>query len=392
MRRRRRASVKPAVPAPVVKERLFYEKVEAGTETTSGSRRLLVADLGTLGQSSEFVRAGRVDVVSDAAFSPDGERLLLAAISNSRPILLETTSLLTAAGADRITLDAVRVMGLEQVRSDRFLACNWSGGYQHPQRGTMMWGLRGGLDDLKVYSGIVDADSFRSAAERGFEFLDRTTGGGTDDQAADQNGRQVASRMPTCGVSHQECPAYHLCVDSQRQMIACRPDDPASCDGHGGRCTLRPRAVEQEYVTPAGIDPLEWVCAADCGNDRQCFTQECQNGPCRFCDPGTLSCVECRDTIRQLGELELDGHEGCPDQRAFRCEAGTCVSDCYREVDDQTAFLCDPVTQYCEKGRCVLHDWHMVGFGSGVVCWGRRYATRSRPRGWVWLEWLHSGH
>ncbi|MFT7582847.1 MAG: hypothetical protein ACI9MR_004531, partial [Myxococcota bacterium] len=99
------------------------------------------------------------------------------------------------------------------------------------------------------------------------------------------------------------------------------------------------------------------VCAADCTTDNQCFTEECLNGPCRFCDTGTLTCLECRDSVRQLGAISISGIEGCPDQRSFACETGACVTDCYAFEDGQSIYLCDPTTEFCDAGRCVLLDW-----------------------------------
>ena len=290
--------------------------------------------------------AGLFDTVDDSIFSPDGGRLLLSAFSHSRPVLLRTQELGTAAGAEKILLDPRRLRGLDWVRRDQFMACNWVGGYQHPQSKTIWWGLRGGLDDMKVYTGLRDPDAFRSEAERGHDYL----------KAAGLDG-ELETKLPSCTNSHLECPSYYLCVEGECIMVACDPEDPYSCSEHGGRCTLRPLAVEQEFAGPMGEDLFAWVCAADCTVDAHCYVQECLNGPCQFCDPATLTCIECRNSVKTIGDVTVQGVEGCPDQKSFRCEAGTCITDCYAFVDDKSIYLCDQSFEYCDQGQCVVHDW-----------------------------------
>ena len=308
---------------------------------------LAVKDLRSAGLPQVFERAGTFESVVDGAFSPDGDNLLLAAISAARPILLRTRDLNSALDAERVVVSPVRADGLRWVRQARLYPCNWAGGYVHLQSKTILYGWRGGLDDLKLYAGLRDPDAFRSEAERGFEFLT-------------QNGQDgvVASRLPQCGNSHIECPAFQLCIASECQMVPCDPADPWSCADSGGRCTLRPEAVEQENPNAGGSTAgWDWVCAADCTTDNQCFTEACLNGPCRFCDSGSLTCLECRESVRQLGAISIAGIEGCPDRRSFACEAGACVTDCYAFEDGQSIYLCDPTTEYCDAGRCVLLDW-----------------------------------
>ncbi len=298
--------------------------------------------------------------ITGGAFSPDGEQLMLGTITNARPHLLMTDELedslnVGSAGdvpyysvseSKRVTSSPLAVSGIEWERQSRLYACNWLGAYLHFQSKAYMYGFRGGLEDTKIYSGLRDADAIRSEAERGTEFLVKNGLSG-----------QVDSKLPSCGNSHLECPPFHLCIESECQMRACDPSDPWSCADVGGRCTLRPISVEQEQTDASGSSQgYDWVCSADCNNDNQCFTQVCLNGPCRFCD-ASLTCIECRDSTTQLGELTIAGIEGCPDQRSFACDSGACVTDCYAFEDGQSIYLCDETTEYCDAGQCVLLDW-----------------------------------
>lgn len=319
-----------------------------------GSGQLCLDDLDCAGEvcaggqcaGGVFATAGLIEFVRDAVFSPNGTRLLLDAISKSRPVLLRTANVATAVGAEKVFLQPRELRGLDWVRQDRFMACNWVGGYAHPQNKSILWGLRGGLDDLKIFSGLRDPDAFRSEAERGRAFLEKN---GMDGE--------LESKLPTCANNHLECPDFHLCVDNECTMVACDPSDPYGCVEYGGRCTLRPPTVEQEYKDQQGSDLFEWVCAADCNVDAQCYGQACLNGPCLYCDPVSLTCAECKETLVTLGELTYATIEGCPDSNSFRCEAGACVTNCYNFADDQSVYLCNPGLEYCYQGECVLHDW-----------------------------------
>ena len=339
-----------------------------------GLDELLLKDLERAEVPELIDPAGLFEQLDSAAFSPDGTRMLLGAVSHSRPVLLRTDSVHSMEAAESVLLSPTRTSGLDWVRQDRFMACNNASGFVHPQGKALMWGLRGGLDDLKVWSGVRDPQAFRSEAERGHEFLD-----------AAGLGDELESRLPACENDHLQCPPFHLCVEGACELVPCDPVDPWSCAGSGGRCTLRPQAVEQEYRDLLGNDPFAWVCSADCSVDRQCFAQECLNGPCRFCDVATASCVECRNTVRQLGDLTVAAVEGCPDQRSFRCSDGACVTECYSFEDDQSRYLCDPALEYCEQGRCVLHDWDWWDLSPASFAGGStmRQAIAPDPaRGW----------
>lgn len=317
----------------------------AGTE-------LLVKDLTSAIDPTPLQRGGTFEFVEAAAFGPDGDDLLLAAVSRSRPVLLRTHGLSSAANADRIQVTPTRVGGMKWVREDRYYACNWVGGYLHPQKKRIIQAFRGGLDDLKVFSGERDADAFRSEYERGVEQL-----------AAEHRDGEVESQLPSCGNNHAECPPFHLCVASECRMVNCDPGDPQACGAYGGACTQRPVSVEQEHLGPGGSDAFAYVCAADCNTDRQCFSEACLNGPCRFCETPAQVCIECREEVQDLGVLQIAGIAGCPDRRSFFCAGGACRSDCYRTVDGQNVYLCDPATQFCNQGRCDVLGWDWWDLG-----------------------------
>jgi len=328
-----------------------------GAFTRQAVSTLAVKDLTSAALPEAFDGAGMFEQVDTAAFAPDGERLLLAAVSKARPVVLRTQDLFGAGGALSMFLEPTRVRGLDWEREDRLYPCEWAGGYLHLQTKEMQQGLRGGLDDLKIYDGLRDPDAFRSEAARGRDFL-KTAG---LDGALD-------SKLPSCGNSHAECPAYHLCVDSECVMVPCDPNDPTACAAQQARCTLRPAGVEQEAAGQGGAATnFAWVCAADCTTDSDCFGQQCLNGPCRFCDQNTHTCIECRDTVKQLGALTIATTEGCPDTKSFSCDEGACVTECYTFADEQSVYLCDPLLEYCDKGKCVLHDWSWWDFAPATM-------------------------
>jgi len=312
----------------------------------------LVKDLTSTAPATPFTAAGLYEQIDDAVFSPRGETLLLAAVSSSRPIILRTETLLGAAGAASLLVEPTRLSGLDWVREERYSPCEWAGGVQHLQTKQILSGLRGGLDDMKVFGGLRDPDAFRSEAERGHELLDHVGLGG-----------ELASRLPSCGNNHAECPPYHLCVASECVTVPCDPEDPYSCSDTQSRCTLRPLSVEQENAGPGGdTSAFDWVCAADCNVDAQCFSEACLNGPCRFCAPVEHTCIECRDVVKDLGALTIATTEGCPDTKSFACVSGACETECYSFEDGESVYLCDPLLEYCDHGRCVMHDWSWWDF------------------------------
>jgi hypothetical protein len=312
-----------------------------------------------------FDPAQRFDLLQEATFSPDGDRLLLSVISNAQPVLLATGDLdladpkspKSAEDAVRVDQRAMVVRAMDWVRQTRFYPCGWVGGYQHLADKSLLSAFRGGLDELKLFSGLRDSLAFRSEAERGHAGLKKSGQDGL-----------LPSKLPGCGNNHLECPAFHLCIDSECAMVPCDPSDPWTCAGWGGRCTLRPEAVEQEYGESP--DAFAWVCSAECNTDQQCLLKQCANGPCRFCDGTTQTCVDCREGTRTLGALTIATVEGCPDEKSFSCDAGTCVSECYQFDDEASSYLCDPSLEYCQKGRCQLHDWTWWDFAPATFSGG----------------------
>ncbi len=331
---------------------------------------LLVKNLRTLDEPRPLDPAGLFEQLDDAAAGPDGDRLMLAAVSQARPVLLRTATFsvadpsISAAGAERVLVQPTRLTGLTWVRQERYYPCNWVGGHLHLQAKTVIAGFRGALDELKLYAGLRDPDAMRSEAERGARAVVQNGIGG-----------EVDSLLPSCGNSHAECPPFHLCLESECRLVPCDPADPYACTAYGGRCTLRPLAVEQE----GGGDAFDWVCAADCNVDLQCYSQQCLNGPCRYCDPLTLTCIECRETVQQLGELTVAGIEGCPDERSFRCVAGACVTECYAYEDGQSVYLCDSATEYCDRGQCVLLDWDWWDLAPATLSGGGEFRPAVPP-------------
>lgn len=332
---------------------LRLERVGAGAPSVAfgafgreATEELLVQDLTRAAPPVPFDPAGRFELVEEAHFSPGGDALLLAAVSQARPILLRSDSLTSAADAARVSREDLRLRGMSWVRQDSYYPCGWSGAYLHPYTKQVVSSLRGGLDDMKVYYGLRDAESIRSEAERGLERLER------------EGRRSGPSFLAEACSSNADCAAYHLCVNGECAMVDCDPEDPYTCLEHGGSCVQRPLSVEQENAALLEEDGFfDWVCATDCASDRQCFTQECLNGPCRFCDTVAETCVECRYAETDFGAFTIAGIEGCPDRNSFACVEGACVTECYAFEDGESRYLCDPATEYCSQGRCVLLDW-----------------------------------
>ncbi len=332
--------------ATVSFERVDLEdaEVDFAPLTRDAQEELFIKDLTTNDPPAPYDPAGRFEQIEEALFSPDGQELLLAVISRARPLLLRSASLQSAAESVRISRGTLRLRGMSWSKQDNFYACNWAGGYLQPFDKEVLSSLRGGLDDMKFYHGIRSAESLRSEFERGLERLEQ------------EERLEGDSLLAQCNGSNADCPDFHLCINSECVMIDCDPDDPYSCNDFGGSCVQRPTSVEQEnaQLVPDS-DFFDWVCAVDCNSDRQCFTQECLNGPCRFCQEET--CVECREVTTDYGAFSLTGIEGCPDRNSFACVEGACVTECYAFDDGQSRYLCDPATEYCQQGRCVLLDW-----------------------------------
>lgn len=294
-----------------------------------------------------FNAQGKFELIKEARLSPDLDQILLYVVSLSRPQLLLTDNLYNTDNLVNLSEQSKQYKGFSWRFEERYFPCNWVGAVKHPTQKKLMTALRGGLDELKVHLGVRNIHSIRSEAERGREWLDRSG--------------PVSSQRPRCGVSHLECPPFHLCIESECVVTACDPDATAdmnqSCAAYGAQCRLRPVTIESEEVGVGLSGGAEYVCVADCSSNQECYTQTCLNGPCLFCDVNTSSCNECRQVEVNINGATASRTEGCPDERAFYCDTGACRTECYSFEDDQSLYLCDPVTQFCEQGRCVLRDW-----------------------------------
>ncbi len=357
----------------------------------ANSDQVLVVDLDTangVSKTETFDADGRFEHVVEAALSPDGERVALAAIVESRPVILRSAphaadGAWTANGAQPIFGTPQATLGLSWTREDRYFACQWLGAQQHFQTKALWLDGRylahhGGVDELKIHLGLRNDASFRSEAERGLDFLNKDVPApegvivpGTCASDADcpahfrckgaagaktckYNASIPASQAPACA-THVDCPPYQLCDKNKHtcHVVPCDPSKSGVCDALGSLCSLRPFAVP---------GTSQWVCASDCNADAQCFTRACKSGPCRFCDTETKSCIECKETVKAVGGLSYTVVEGCPDARSWRCEEGTCVSDCYSQQDGESHYICDSTTEYCKGGFCALFDWDWPDF------------------------------
>lgn len=322
-----------------------------------------------------FALPGHFEQVLDAAFSPEGDRLVVAVLENSRPVIVVTDRMLDVLGEldgsvfepapgdppelRRLAATSVRkisdapvaVEGLQWVSVTRTYPCNWVGAFREPSSKRYLHAFRGGLDELKIHSYVRKQAAFRSETERGRERL----------AISQPDGPDVAGNA--CG-NNFDCPEYQLCVNGSCATQACEPgvyDPEAEGYCHDGACTLMPVSRD-----PAASE-VAWVCSAECSNDNQCFGQQCLNGPCRFCGPGD-TCMECRNTTNAFGVMT---HEGCPDANSFACVDGSCVTECYVTENGSSEYLCNPGTEYCFQGRCRQFEWtwpdlapaSMVGLG-----------------------------
>lgn len=328
-----------------------------GTQATSGfvfktrtvNQQLFVHHPGKAAAQrlTSFVQTGLEEVLA-AAFAPNAERLVLSAIERARPVMVTTPDLVgTVSGTlkmRKISDAPVAIEGLQWIAVERSLPCNWVGAFRDPGTKVYANAFRGGLDEVKLHSYVRSPVVIKSEAERGLERIAKNQPDGPPRKSL------------TCANS-LDCPAYQICNATNKcEIKTCDPNDPYSCGGKG-KCTLA-SAVEMPGGTAS-----EFVCAAECAGSGEvanasCFSQQCRNGPCRFCDSSISACIECREstTTDALG-VTTTTIEGCPDRNSFACQAGSCVTQCYSFANDQSKYLCDPATEYCKQGRCATFDW-----------------------------------
>ena len=97
---------------------------------------------------------GAFETIEEGVFSPDGEGLLLAGISQARPLLIRYTNFLDAQPA-RLGQRYQKLKGIHWSNRQDYASCNWIGGYTHPLQHKVMHSLRGGLDEVKLHQGRV---------------------------------------------------------------------------------------------------------------------------------------------------------------------------------------------------------------------------------------------
>ncbi|MCU0664069.1 MAG: hypothetical protein MUC50_17300, partial [Myxococcota bacterium] len=297
------------------------------------------------GTGIELVGHGLAEV-TQARFSPDGQRILLAGLEGARPTLTTLEGWKTAKPvARKVAMGSLRVEGMDWSKTERFYPCQWIGGTKNPKSKIIKKALRGALDETRLYSYVRSDGAISSEYERGKAWLDKS-------------GQRPKAQSRSCAID-SDCAPFELCdpVSHVCALLPCKPDEANPCPVGRGECTLLP-------VPVGGIDSLAWVCSTECAMDRECFEQECKNGSCRFCDiptptnRGTNTCLECRNRPVEVSGLEPWMEiEGCPDRNSFSCEDGSCQTECYSMENGQSRYLCDPAIEFCQKGRCVGFEW-----------------------------------
>jgi hypothetical protein len=292
--------------------------------------------------------------VSEARFSPDGERLLVAGLENARPVLVQYQ--IAPKQVLKVSTVPQRVEGLDWNVTERFYPCQWVGATRNPNSKLLRRSFRGGLDEMRLYSYVRTADAIRSEFERSRRWLDK----------AGESAKPKA-QFSTCD-KHTDCPEYQLCggngTTDPKGVCKTVDCETKPCPQGGGECTLLP-------VPLGGGESLQFVCSAECDSDRECFEQDCRNGQCRFCDTGTggtNTCLECRlEPVEIPGLKPFMEIKGCPDRNSFLCEDGSCYSECYAIQNGQSRYLCAPGVEYCKQGRCVSIQWTWDDFAPSTM-------------------------
>lgn len=347
------------IPAGTQIAQVRFVRSVAGAHNLALQQRTLKQEVYTWNGVTAPVRftvgASDFEEILDARFSPSVDRLVLAGIQNARPIIARTHNLSGTASMQKLSVDPVRVEGLDWEKVEATYPCNWVGAYRNPRSGVYTRAFRGALDEFKVYSYVRPTNTFASEAARGLERL-----------AKDKRNTQVASATGSCSTS-LDCPDYQVCClagDTGCTLNKCYTRDCNFTDRpcREGVCTLTPVALEGGRTsgpgTPGTPDSVRWTCSVECspGANGQCGTQECLNGPCSICSArGT--CVECQSGPRDLGGIIVNYTEGCPDRNSFMCDQGSCQSECYSFENGQSVYLCDDALEFCKQGRCVPNRW-----------------------------------
>ncbi len=294
------------------------------------------ATAGAAWASSPLLLAESSDVLG-GALAPDGRSALLNAVQHARPTLVRLNAIDgNAPRMQKLSMNAAQFEGLDWEKYEPYRPCHWLAGQRERTQGELVLGYRGLLDEVKMYSYARTLAAVASEHERGREWLVKRNPGG-----------QLAAAR-SCSTD-TDCPAFELCEGNVCGRDLCGPSDLTSTSCGRGQCTL---------VTDASASgaAMHWACSVECSGDSQCFSKECYNGPCRFCEAN--SCLECRfDPAQAVAPgVTLGVMEGCPDGNSFSCEDGSCISECYSFENSQSRYLCTS-NEYCQRGRCVAFNW-----------------------------------
>jgi hypothetical protein len=276
-----------------------------------------------------------IDAPTAAVFNGDGDRVLMAGIGGARPILVRYEAGNGGlANPEVVSALPFAVRGLSYASVERYHAGHWLGAARNAATRRIDHRFRGGLDELHVYSYVRDPRAIAAEFARGSAVLGAPPS-------------PVVAAVKTCATD-AECSTPQLCKDQKCQLVTCDPTKADAC-ANGGRCVLQ----------ATGLDG-QWLCEAECSNDRDCSTQECRNGGCSLCQAATRTCAECRPETHPLdvdGLFKVETIVGCPDTRSFRCDDGNCETECYAFDDGESTYLCDPAHESCRQGRCILERW-----------------------------------
>jgi hypothetical protein len=357
------------------KNAVFNDDEKEGSEVfCNGSMASYVKDLENPLSFYE-IKDVYADDITAAAFSPDGERIMVAASYPKRPSLFKIDNPLSQSVSDvcrpnptcgdglkcisgkcvktyieNLSEESIKVESISWKNSEAYYPCHWMGAYRQPQSAVMISGFKGAVDDVFLHSYVRGDVSFESEFSRGKQSLNNTSEENVLAQSCE---------------SSSDCSQFETCQSNvcKLSLVACDPEDANSCAS--GTCVPRPSTV----ALPQGESNPEkyaWVCASECSTlpkgviSTQCLSKECNTGMCQYCVSNT--CVECTvDTA-----VNPSVTYGCPDRNAYYCSGGTCVSECYAYENNQSVYLCDPALQYCEQGRCLPNNWDWSDLSPGT--------------------------
>jgi hypothetical protein len=97
-----------------------------------------------------------VSQILDARFSPDGKSAVLSILENARPVIVRGALQSDPLRPGVVTLEKLSTSpmltaGIDWEPFARIFACNWVGGARKGGDPKLVFPLRGGIDELKVY-------------------------------------------------------------------------------------------------------------------------------------------------------------------------------------------------------------------------------------------------